>query len=435
MEIRMEKGFRLVCVAAAAVLIFAGSCASGGSGAVRIADIYRGYGENESMLGAINAAKMDAVRNSVIDLIGAANEAAHAAELETQLYGTSNPNAFVYKDTLNALRKDKRGDIFTYEIEIRVNLPAVRSVLDRIGAAGGATVVTERATEQSGRDAAELTKTAAASVEPAPEDYAQPSARDAQFIRRYVDAMTYMVYFNESTVQDEFLAKAAVGMANEFLASNSIEAVDLGQIEELKTDRRLAYETETGSEIGVLQWIAQKLNADVYIEIDAVTRGEGGKNGFYGTANITLKLFEASTGRLLGSVPYNSPRAFSTSSEYDAVVNALQSSVYKAMPIAVSQAKAYMEKALTRGIRYDVVIQSTPDSRVMSRFRTKLMERVHDVETAYQSPEETKYIVYFLGRIDDLESVIYDAADTVPGLEGIRQVLLRGKEITFNSGM
>lgn len=432
-----NSSIRLALAAAAAVLIFAGSCASGGSGsAVRAAsDLYRGYGEDVSLLGAINAAKMDAVRNSVIDLIGPANEAAHAGELETHLYGTSNPNAFVYKDTLETLRKDKKGDMFAYEIEIRVNLPAVRSAIENAGAAGGAMVVTERATEEAGQDAAELTRTAAASVEPVPDDYAEPSAKDAQFIRRYVDTMTYMVYFSESAVQDEFLAKAAVGMANEYLASNSIEAVDLAQIEELKNDRQLAYETETGSEIGVLQWIAQKLNADVYIEIDAVTRGEAGKNGYYGTANITLKLFEASTGRLLGSVPYNSPRAFSTSSDYDAVVNALQSSIYKAMPPAVSQARAYMEKALTRGIRYEVVIQNTPDSRVMSRFRTKLMERVYDVETGYQSPEETKYTVHYLGRIEELESVIYDAADTVPGLEGLRQVLLRGKEITFNSGM
>jgi len=30
---------------------------------------------------------------------------------------------------------------------------------------------------------------------------------------------------------------------------------------------------------------------------------------------------------------------------------------------------------------------------------------------------------------------VYDVADTVSGLEGIYQVVLRGKSVTFNTGM
>ena len=416
------------------ILLFGTSCVSTGGGGVP-SDLYKGRGEDVSLLGAMNGAKIDAVRNAVIDIIGSANEAAHADDLQTALYGTSNPNAYVYKETMVPLRKDKVGDNYVYEIEIRVNIPALKSVLDNRGFSGGEMIVNENASEKSGKQAVENTAPATAAVAVTPGDYDAPSVDDARFIRRYVDTMTYLVYFSESSKTDEFLMKSAIGMANEYLASNSIEAIDLAQVERIKDDQKMVYEAETGQDVSLIQWIAQKLNADVYIEIDAVTNGEKGTNGFYGTASTTLKLFESSSGRLLGSVPYNSPRAFSRDSEYSAIINALQSSIYKSMPGAISQAKAYMEKALSRGIKYELVIQNTPDAKLMSRFRSRLMDKVKDLETSYQSVDETKYVIYFMGRIEDLESSVYDVSDSIPGLEGMQQIMLRGKTLTFNTGI
>jgi hypothetical protein len=86
----------------------------------------------------------------------------------------------------------------------------------------------------------------------------------------------------------------------------------------------------------MIQWITQKLNADVYIEIDAVTEGETQGSNHYGAAKVNLKMFESSTGNLLGAVPYSSPRTFSKVSQFDAKSNALQSTLYKAMPLAWS---------------------------------------------------------------------------------------------------
>jgi hypothetical protein len=229
--------------------------------------------------------------------------------------------------------------------------------------------------------------------------------------------------------------KAAVGIANEYLTSNAMEAIDYAQVEKLKKDQQMAYEEETGESISMIQWIAQKLNADVYIEIDGRTSGESSSGKYYGQANITVKGFEASTGRLLGSQPWNSPKTFSTSSEEAARINALQTSVYKAMPVVIDQAKAFMAKALQEGIKYELIVQQTTDPKAISDFRRKLQRKVRDVRTVSQTAEQTKFNVFVIGTVEDLADLVYDVAETIPGLEGMYQVLLRGKSLTFNTGM
>jgi hypothetical protein len=196
---------------------------------------------------------------------------------------------------------------------------------------------------------------------------------------------------------------------------------------------KVVYEEEAGKEMSMIQWIAQKLNADVYIEIDAVTEGETQGSNHYGSAKVTLKMFESSTGNLLGSVPYSSPRTFSKVSQFDAKSNALQSTLYKAMPIAVEQSKSMLAKAFERGIRYELILQNTSDTRLMTRFRSRLRSKVADLQVINQSAESTKFAVFYFGRIDSLEELIYSIADSIPGLEGMEQVLIRGKTLVFNT--
>jgi len=396
---------------------------------------YEGSGKNSSMLTAMNQAKMDAVRKAVIDMIGVANEQANQGKLDEVLYSTKNPNAYILADTYETTRKEKVGDDYLFECRVAVNLKAVESTLKAHGLYGEA-VSTTQETAKAASDSKEQTESAASVIDEisSPGDV-ELSAEEKKFIGRYVSNMTYMVYFNEETAEDPFSMKAAIGMANEYLLSNAMETIDLAQVEKLKKDQIMVYEEETGESISMLQWIAQKLNADVYIEIDGITSGETVGSKYYGQANITLKAYEASTGRLLGSQPWNSPKTISTASEEAARINALQTSVYKAMPIVISQSKAFMAKALGNGIKYEVIIQNTSDSRLMSSFRRKLKRRVKDVETVNQSPEETKYYIYILGRIEDLIDEIYDVSETIPGLEGMDQLFLRGKSVTFDSGL
>jgi len=260
---------------------------------------------------------------------------------------------------------------------------------------------------------------------------------EQKIIRDHVERMTWMVYFAEGATLDPFYAKAAVGIANEYLASNTMEAVDLAQVEKLKGDRQKAYEAETGESISIVQWIAQKLNADAYIEIDGVVSGESTGKTYYGQASITLKAFESSTGRLLASAPWNSPKTMSTASAEAARINALQTSVYKAMPVAISQAKATMASALRDGIPYQLIVQKTPDSRLMSGFRRALRGEpgVKDVRSGTQSAEETRFVVMLVGTVDELVDAVFAVSGKTPGLEGMKLVLQRGTSVTFTTGL
>jgi hypothetical protein len=439
-------------LALAAVLALAlGSCATtpsplmgkpAGSGAQAPAmpaeKVYEGAGKDASMLNARSLAIMDAVRKGVIDLIGAANEKANQDKLKSVLYGTPNPNAFINKESLQTLRKDKIGEDYIFEIRVAVNMRAVESTLRANGLLGGEAAKEDKAAAAAAGAAGAQAATAegAAKVEEAAAELAAAEAtpEEKRFIARYVNNMTYMVYFNDQASEDPFYMKAAVGIANEYLTSNAMEAVDLDQVERLKKDQERVYEEETGQSISMIQWIAQKLSADVYLEIDGRTTGESSGGKYYGQANITLKGFEASTGRLLGSQPWNSPRTFSTASEQAARINALQTSVYKAMPIVLEQAKAYMAKALANGIKYELIVQGSSDARAMSDFRRKLKRKVKDVLTVSQTAEESRYSVFLIGSVEDLADAVLDVAETTPGLEGMYQVVLRGKSVTFNTG-
>jgi hypothetical protein len=398
--------------------------------------VYEGAGQDASMLKAMNMAKMDAVRKAVIDMIGVANEQASREKLQDVLYNTQNPNAFVNNETFETLRKDKIGDDYIFEARVAVKMRAVESTLKANGLYGETVTKQEKTGEAAEASAAATVEGAAALDEiSAQTEGVELTAEEKRIIARYVNNMTYMVYFNEEATEDPFYMKAAVGIANEYLTSNAIEAIDFDQVESLKKDQQMAYEEETGQSISIIQWIAQKLNADVYIEIDGRTTGETSGDKYYGQANITLKGFEASTGRLLGSQPWNSPRTFSTASEQAAKINALQTSVYKAMPIVIDQAKAYMAKALTNGIKYELIVQNTFDSRMMSDFYRKMRRKAKDIKTVSQTAEETRYEVYLIGSVEDLVDMVYDVSDTVSGLDGIYQVVLRGKSVTFNTGM
>ena len=279
-------------------------------------------------------------------------------------------------------------------------------------------------------------RTAVASQQsPAGNAVDDPLSEKQQRIKTYIENMTYMVYFNEESQEDPFLMGSAVGSANRYLAEGGFEAVNLSQIEQLKKDQMRVYEEETGEDLSLIQWIARRLHADVYVEIDGRTTGETVRDKYYREASVTLTAFEASTGKLLGSAVWNSPKQLSTSSESAARQQALQVCVWKAIPKVIDQAHAYMETALRRGLQYNLIVQNTPDSRVMSALRRSLARAVEEIDVVSQSAEETVYQVFYIGTAAELSDLLYDAAATISELAGLDQVMLRGSSLTFDTGL
>ena len=420
-----------VLIVTVVLLVLAG-CASAPPADPGSDDYYLGAGRGESLGEAMNAAKVDAVRKAVIDLIGAEAEAAQAGELEDMLYSTRNPNAYVYNETMETLHRDGSlidGDL-RYEIRIRVNVPAVRRTLEANG-------IRADVDPGAGVTSGEERETATIAAIPAP-DPVEVSPAERRFISRYVDTMTYMVYFADRAVDEipdgEFVLRSAVNQANGYLVSRGHLVVDAAQVEQLRRDQELVYEEQTGRELSLLQWVARRLNADVYIEIDARTSSRTSGSGHYATADVTLSMYETSTGQILGSVNRRSQESFSRTSQADAAVNALQSTVHQAMPQAVDMSERQMERMLTRGIRYELVLQRPPDARSLSRFRTAMQEEVRTIATVSQSPQEVLYEVFFVGSSDDLIDLIFVVSDRVAGFDSLDLVISRGRSLTFDAG-
>ncbi|MEE8440130.1 MAG: hypothetical protein V3S41_00290 [Spirochaetia bacterium] len=421
-----NRNLLFLTTAAAVLAVMSAGCTSSPETPVQAADVYTGAGRGESLGAAMNAAKMDAVRKAVIDMIGSQAEAANAEALDELLYSTRNPNAFVYNDTLETTRKDGSlidGDM-VYELTIRVNVSAVRRTLEANGIIGDPS-------------SSPVDEPSAAG------DWDEVTPEEERFIRRYVETMTYMVYFsNDAAVgaggvsadNAEFIMQSAVNQANSYLVADGRVVVDAAQVARLKEDQQLIYEEETGREISLLQWVARRLNADVYIELDAQVSGTTSAENHYGTADVTLNMYDTSTAQVLGSVNRRSQNSFSRTSQQDAMLNAVQSTVYQAMPYAVEMARNQMARMLTRGIRYELTIQNPPDGRALSRFRSTMRENVREIATVSQSPEEAVYEVFVIGSTDDVVDLVYEVSERVAGFEDLVLVISRGRAMTFDAG-
>lgn len=447
---RMKKGF--LCAGILLLMLIGCATSPGVSGVggerapaeteTSATPMFYGKAYSKSALEALNASKTQAVRKAVNLLLGQASAAVHSDELNDIF--SSNINAYIYGGSLVIIQEGKDKDGHYYEIGVRVDLKAAAGVMKAHDIFGGQ--VTPGASDlyaltdeplPTGMETQEDTtvETPAATSKPLPPVVAV-SPEEQQKIDEFVGNMTWMVYYNEETEEDPFVMKAAVGSANKYLAGQGYDYIDLRQIESIKQDQELAYEEETGQLVSIIQWIASRLNADIYIEISAATNAKIDGNNYYGSASVVLNNYEASTAEGRGSATYTTiPPAFSTVSTDDAVYNAITSAVYQIMPAAIQQAVQYTKKALTRGIRFDLILYNTSDARLMRDFKRNMERRVKSIETISQSAEETRYVVRIIGDIEDLQDIVYDVADTLPGLQRMDLVYLRGKSITFDTGL
>jgi hypothetical protein len=290
---------------------------------------------------------------------------------------------------------------------------------------------------QGGADAGQAVAAPAAAA-PTPVAAASASVdqpEESAYLETYLARLNYMVYYNADAKIDPKLAKIAVTQANRYLIEKlGRSVIDFDQIEKNKADQKTAYEAETGGSISIVQYLAQKNNADVYTEIDFTVSTETRDGKYYASALGSMKLFDTSTASLLGSVALMSQPAFSPSSMDAAVANAVAASVWMAMPKMADQSKELLKGSLGRGIRFEVLIQKTPDSRQISQFRRALGKKMREVEQVSYSPEETKFNVYTFQKGDKVEDAIYDAASAA-GLNDINLVYARGKSYTFSTGL
>lgn len=413
------------------------SCATSGSNAGPTdAPMFYGYGKGTTVTRSLNVAKQEMLRKVIEIILSEEVRAAKSADLDRLFYSNERLNAYFFSDSLVIVEQGKENDTFYSRIGMRVNLDALVRTLEGNDIYGGM-VVPGAEIRLNDAPLPTASRKAQPSTEVVPTTPVKPAVDPVvtAVIDEYLDSLTFLVYFDTEADVDPFLMKAAVGIANRYLAESGIQLVDLDTVEAVKRDQELAYEAQTGEAVSLIQWIALKLNADIYVEIDAEAAGETNERNYYGQANITLKCFDSSTAALLASVPYRSPRTFSSSSELDALNNAIQSSVYQAMPVALDQVYQRVEKMAAQGIPYELIILHPPDPRLMRDFMKELQLQTEKVQLVSQSADEVRYRVFLVGAIEDLQDIVFSISDTTPELRGMELVYLRGKSITFEAGL
>lgn len=334
-----------------------------------------------------------------------------------------NPLSYLENDYVLILRRDESMRGSYCEISIPVKIQKVRQTLDALGIYGRTVPVADGKTIQAAPEVQEA-KILSAS-----------KGNSVSFIEQYTDSMLYMVVPGKQAKAGNAFSKSAISMANKYLLDNGYRAVDYAAVESLQADSATLFSQEPETaDLSVVQWIAQKLGADVYIEVEGITQSGRENSGYFGKAEVNLKMYNPSTGELLGAVPYTSPKTFDRASPEAAAQNAVKSTVFKAMGAAVEQAKKALIRDYALGIRYEVIINNTADSKLMSRLRTKLKDRVETIRVMNQSAAQTKYAIQYFGTVEDMEDIVYAAAEEVSGLEKMELVMIRGKTLMFRSG-
>ncbi len=259
---------------------------------------------------------------------------------------------------------------------------------------------------------------------------------EAAYLESYLSRLNYMVYYNEETQVDPALAKRAVSMANRYLIEKmGLSVIDFDQIEKNKKDQQAAYQSETGGSIDIIQYLAQKFNADVYVELDFTVASEVRDAKYYATASGSMKIYDVSTASLLGSIVIASGgAAMSPSSADAAATNAVTAPIWQAMPKMIEQSKQLIKNSLGRGIRYELILQKTPDSKAVSQFRRALAKSVREVEQVSYSAAATKLYVYTFQSGEKVEDAVYEAAED-SGMPDMNLIYSRGRSYTFDTGL
>jgi hypothetical protein len=283
-------------------------------------------------------------------------------------------------------------------------------------------------------------------AEPNQSPSSSPTPAAASFVSDYIDHLVYMVVPDEKTkvpAGDEEMYRKAIAAANEYLSAKNIQVVSQEQVDKLRKDQAVLAEDVQGENISIAQLLAQKLNADVYIGIDAVVKSEKRGGQWFAQSNLTLTVYDPSTGQILGSKPYSQLDRSVGSADELARINAVQLGVRRIMGDVVRLAQANMRRAVADGIRYELKLLGTGDAKTVIAFVNKLKQAAQPsgapavtmIESHSLNDREGTWYVHFFGLPEDFGRLILKTAETIPGFEGLKLVAQRGKSFTFATGM
>ncbi len=238
--------------------------------------------------------------------------------------------------------------------------------------------------------------------------------------------VSFLVYYQEDNLNiPRPLADMAVQKINHYLAKNKLTYVHPEQIKKLKKDRLLLEETHHEG-LSVVHLIAQKLHADVYIEINGVLDDGVYQDGQYiSQGSISLSAFESST-------------AFGLGSEQK-IIEEKASSLFKAQQTIIGKSS---EKAIKRVLSSIIDYRKMPHTFVvivlgkMDYDKQKLFQRalvkdsaIHSIKRISVAEGKIEYHIKYYGL--NLLDILFKRLKDKDGFEGLKCKLIRQKEMTL----
>ena len=400
--------------------------------------IYSGSGlSDDSPIEALTLAKWDAIRKAVIDYLSADTEKTYQSELRDNLYGTKFMSPFIQSENDKSLSKNTKGQ-HLYTISLKVNASNLVQRLKELGIEPGMqksvnnksdNVEDDAISEQRVQESENI-----APDGPADKKMADINPEKKKILDQEIRNLTYMVMFDNNNEIPEDVKNNAVSKINSFLAGQTLNYINQEQLQKLKEEQEIVY-SEIQDDMSIYQLLAQELNADMYVLVNAIPSVQELDGKFYASANANIKMFESSTAFGFGEETSRGVRVRHEDKNM-AVASAISNCVIRVMPVIIKQSKAYFEKLYKDGIRYDIHFIGAGDIDLMDEYiyRLKKSKDIEMIKIVSQSEEEYHAFIYFWGDTTDLWYVLRRQARNL-GLDDFSKKLVRGKQFQIETGI
>jgi hypothetical protein len=383
--------------------------------------LYYGYGEGSSDKLAVHAAEQDAVARLILDALGD-----EALLMQNGVYSAvesiQNIDSFILPGSLEIIERDYDTGMYKRLIQVRVDAALSAEYFSDRGITGGLL------------DGKTILRLADAEMPVYnPSDPIDQMLQTSEFNWEGGWEPTFLVYYDEEQDTKAFPARTAVLTAADYLSSLGFSYVDLSQVEMIKQDQEYTFVEEQGYS-SMIRWVASKLNADYYIDTAVKVSSYAEKGDFYAAASISVNCFSASTGAGRGTAFYHTLDSVKGKTSQAAEDKAVASAMVHAMTDLMKKSSKYFIEDAEIGSEYELILMKTPFDKAMRALLKGLQVSVSEIRRTSYSVEETHFSIRFNGRMEELEEYIYQAAESVAGLEDIYLVYQRGNSFTFNTG-
>jgi hypothetical protein len=439
------------------LLILLFSCATAGKPEAPreiIMPLFYGEGYGPTSGDAREAAGLDAARKAAESLLGPASSMNNRNELD-RLFFSAETARFVQSESCEVIEESRSADEYRQVVRCRIDLAALLTELKEREIYGGQVTpdatevsledepspsyiptVREATSESDGVSLPQAGGVAAGSEGPSPElvnvRSLDISGEEKERLAALLDDLSFMVYFNPDAREHRELLRRAVLRGNEYLESGGFAHTDPEQIDTILAGELGAYEDETGGSVDLLRWTASKLNADIIIVVDGDFSANGGRPA-RGSAQLSLECFTTLDGAMTGRSRYRGEA--SAASGEQALRLSVDAAMNRLFPEAVSVSLEAYRDTLLKGLPYELVLLNYGERRDYGPFIDALESRLRKLSVASQSSRELHCDLMFLGNVEELESLIYETAARLPGMEQLSLVFQRGNSLIFDAGL